>query len=74
MIQTFRGKSSRLVIRTQLMILILIAITHSLSQAQIFGAGGNVNAKLISEVTSVQPGSDFWVAIQMKMDKGWHTY
>jgi len=29
---------------------------------------------LISEVTTVKPGSEFWVGIQFQLEPGWHTY
>lgn len=35
---------------------------------------GHVEAQLISEVKSIQPGHPFWVAIRLKMGKDWHTY
>lgn len=34
----------------------------------------HVNARLISEVKSIQPGKSFCVALWLKMDKHWHTY
>lgn len=34
----------------------------------------NVQARLISEVTAVQAGQPFWVALHLKMRDGWHTY
>ncbi|MDP3980125.1 MAG: protein-disulfide reductase DsbD family protein [Chlamydiota bacterium] len=34
----------------------------------------HVEAQLISEDTAVQPGRDFWIALRLKMDEGWHTY
>jgi DsbC/DsbD-like thiol-disulfide interchange protein len=34
----------------------------------------HVQAKLISEVMTVQPGYSFWVAISFTMNPGWHTY
>jgi thiol:disulfide interchange protein DsbD len=34
----------------------------------------NVRARLISEVTAVQAGQPFWVALHLKMRDGWHTY
>lgn len=41
-----------------------------------FGLGGpaHVHARLLSEVNSVQPGADIWLAVEAKMDKGWHIY
>lgn len=34
----------------------------------------HVEAELVAEVRSVQPGVPFWVALRLKMDPGWHTY
>ena len=34
----------------------------------------HTEAELISEVTSVAPGSTFWVAVHLRMDPKWHTY
>jgi len=34
----------------------------------------HVEADLISEVTSIQPGHSFWLAVRLKMEEGWHTY
>lgn len=33
-----------------------------------------VEAEIVSEVTALQPGQPFWVALRMKMKEGWHTY
>jgi len=34
----------------------------------------NTDVELVSEVTSLQPGESFWIALRMKMDPGWHVY
>lgn len=34
----------------------------------------HVTAELVSEVTSVQPGETFWVALRQQMQPHWHTY
>ena len=34
----------------------------------------HVDAKLISEVKTAQPGASFWVAARLQMNDGWHTY
>lgn len=34
----------------------------------------HVTATLLSEVTTVKPGSQFWIALHLKMAPGWHTY
>jgi thiol:disulfide interchange protein len=37
-------------------------------------ASDNVKARLVSEVTSVGPGQLFWVALELDIRDGWHTY
>jgi thiol:disulfide interchange protein len=37
-------------------------------------ATDNVKARLISEVESVGPGQVFWVALELNIRDGWHTY
>ena len=34
----------------------------------------NVEAELVSDVMSVEPGGQFWVALRQKIRPGWHTY
>src|SRR5690349_11855167 len=34
----------------------------------------HVDAELVSEVESIQPGQPFWVALRLKMEEHWHTY
>ena len=37
-------------------------------------ATDNVKARLISEVSSVAPQQSFWVALELNIRDGWHTY
>jgi thiol:disulfide interchange protein len=37
-------------------------------------ATDNVKARLVSEVSSVAPGQSFWVALELNIRDGWHTY
>ena len=37
-------------------------------------ATDNVKAHLVSEVSSVGPGQVFWVALELDIRDGWHTY
>jgi thiol:disulfide interchange protein/DsbC/DsbD-like thiol-disulfide interchange protein len=37
-------------------------------------ATDNVKARLVSEVSSVGPGQVFWVALELDIRDGWHTY
>jgi len=51
-----------------------------LAAPAVFAASGaeiatdNVKARLISEVTSIAPGQSFWVALDLNIRDGWHTY
>jgi thiol:disulfide interchange protein/DsbC/DsbD-like thiol-disulfide interchange protein len=37
-------------------------------------ATDNVKARLVSEASSVAPGQSFWVALDLNIRDGWHTY
>jgi thiol:disulfide interchange protein DsbD len=37
-------------------------------------ASRHVQAELVSEVESIQPGQPFWLGLHLKMEPGWHTY
>jgi thiol:disulfide interchange protein DsbD len=37
-------------------------------------ATDNVKAHLVSEVTVIAPGESFWVALELNIRDGWHTY
>jgi thiol:disulfide interchange protein len=37
-------------------------------------ASDNVKARLVSEVAAVAPGQSFWVALELNIRDGWHTY
>src|SRR5277367_4115781 len=37
-------------------------------------ATDNVKARLISEVSSIAPGQVFWLALELDIRDGWHTY
>src|SRR5271166_5204969 len=34
----------------------------------------NVKSRLLSEVASIAPGQVFWVALELDIRDGWHTY
>ena len=57
-------------LRLNLVIILLIPLNLF---AQ-FGGESHVDARLISEVKTVQPGASFWVAARLQMNDGWHTY
>jgi len=62
-------------LKVLLSVIILSAVLTGNLFAQ-FGLGGpsHVHARLISEVKTIQPGGAFWLAVEAKMDKGWHIY
>jgi len=35
---------------------------------------GHVEAELVADVETVQPGTPFWLALRLEMDPHWHTY
>jgi thiol:disulfide interchange protein DsbD len=37
-------------------------------------ATDNVKAHLVSEVSAIAPGQSFWVALELNIRDGWHTY
>jgi len=37
-------------------------------------ATANVKARLVSEVSAIAPGQSFWVALNLDIRDGWHTY
>ncbi len=37
-------------------------------------ATDNVKARLVSEVNAIAPGQSFWVALELNIRDGWHTY
>jgi thiol:disulfide interchange protein DsbD len=37
-------------------------------------ATANVKARVVSEVQSIAPGQVFWVALELDIKDGWHTY
>jgi thiol:disulfide interchange protein len=37
-------------------------------------ASENVKARLVSEVNAIGPGQVFWVALELEIRDGWHTY
>src|SRR5260370_18161265 len=37
-------------------------------------ATDNVKAHLVGEVSAIAPGQSFWVALELNIRDGWHTY
>ncbi|MGB6307978.1 MAG: protein-disulfide reductase DsbD domain-containing protein, partial [Steroidobacteraceae bacterium] len=37
-------------------------------------ATDNVKARLVSELSSIAPGQSFWIALELDIRDGWHTY
>jgi len=56
--------------RTHILITILFLILFPGS----FLKGKNVDAELITNIKSIQPGKEFWVAIKLTAKQDWHTY
>lgn len=56
------------------LILVVILFSFTINTYAQFGGPSRVKAKLIAEVTSLQPGQAFWIAVQLKMHPGWHVY
>jgi len=72
-----RHKGNRLNVKLAAVFSVLILATvFSGNLFAQFGLGGpsHVHARLLSAVKSVQPGGDIWLAVEAKMDKGWHIY
>lgn len=57
-------------------IFLVLFITGMTAGAAFAGpvTSAHTEAELVSEVTSVQPGSSFWIALRLKMEPRWHTY
>jgi thiol:disulfide interchange protein DsbD len=56
-----------------LLLLALAALAAPLVEAQLPTAPV-IHVSLLSEPDSIAPGREFWVAVQFRMDKGWHIY
>jgi len=63
--------------RLKIVILLFSLFFFERTFAQILAApvkDAHVEGELVSEVKSIQPGKEFWIALRLKMDKNWHTY
>ena len=54
--------------------LLAVFLTASVSLSANAVRDGQVEAELVTEVTSIQPGRTFTLALRLKHDEGWHTY
>jgi thiol:disulfide interchange protein len=61
-------------IKTWLYLLLLSASPAALALSGNTVATDNVKARLVSEVAAVGPGQTFWVALELEIRDGWHTY
>jgi thiol:disulfide interchange protein DsbD len=52
--------------------LLASATAHSLSGPTV--ATDNVKARLVSETSAIAPGQTVWVALELNIRDGWHTY
>jgi thiol:disulfide interchange protein DsbD len=50
------------------------SLVPAAAQTLVPGGPQHVQASLVTETTSIQPGKPFTVALRLKMDPGWHTY
>src|SRR5581483_8644540 len=55
-------------------LLLFLALFLPLTPLHALKPGGHVKATLVSESKSIQPGTPFWVAVQLEMQPPWHTY
>lgn len=62
------------VARRALAILALGLAAAGSSSSPAAAAKGHVAAALLSEAASIEPGRPFWVAIELRHDRDWHTY
>ena len=57
-----------------LVLSLLVAAVTLIPAGMAMAAPNRVAADLISETTSVKPGSTMWVALRLRPPQGWHTY
>src|ERR1700688_4178617 len=53
---------------------LLLASPAAFSLSGNVAATDNVKARLVSEVSTIAPGQSFWVALELNIRDGWHTY
>ena len=53
---------------------LLLAVRTAFPLAGDVVATANVKARLLSEVSSIGPGQTVWVALELQIRDGWHTY
>ena len=54
--------------------LVVLVVAPLLASESTIERSEHVEAQLLSEVVTIQPGKSFTVALRMKMDEHWHTY
>jgi thiol:disulfide interchange protein DsbD len=59
--------------RRAIPLLLAFAALTCASAAQLPGANV-IHVSLLGEPASIAPGQEFWVAVQFRMEKGWHIY
>lgn len=52
----------------------MIFFLCTLANGSVFGSDSPVQAQLIAEHSSIQPGQSFTVAVRLEMKEHWHTY
>src|SRR6202011_4679700 len=53
---------------------LLLASPSAFALSGSVAATDNVKARLVSEVSAIAPGQSFWVALELDIRDGWHTY
>jgi thiol:disulfide interchange protein DsbD len=66
-----RGHKSEWLTSAVAVVVFLIFISFNPSRAE---EKSHVQAELLTEVKTIQPGSSFWVALRLTMDERWHIY
>ena len=52
----------------------LLASPAAFSLSGNVAATDNVKARLVSETTAIAPGQAIWIALDLTIRDGWHTY
>lgn len=68
-----KTKQPGIIVKRILGLLILVLLLGGTSYSQSFG-DHHVEASIISEVKTVQPGKPFWVAVRLQISPEWHIY
>lgn len=67
-------KQSGLIVKRILTLFIPVLLFGGTTFSQTSNVTSPVEASIISEVMTVQPGRPFWVAVRLEVSPGWHIY